>query len=69
MFPAVVKIKESFPDKMVVLFFPPYRVSIDLKNVCHANRKFYEGILKKSQFDLKIKSGNEFIIEHPSEWA
>ena len=68
--PALEAIKKYFPDKKVLLFFPPKRSSISLKNACHV----YCGVLNKttiskSQLPATVLSKSGYPLKRPAHWT
>ena len=68
--PAVDAIKTYFPEKRVLLFFPPKRSPLSLKKACHV----YGGVLNKttiskSQLPDTVFSKSGYPLKRPSHWA
>ncbi len=68
--PALDAIKAHFPKKRVLLFFPPKRSSLSLKNACHV----YCGALNKttisrSQLPEIVKSTSGYPLKRPDHWT
>jgi len=68
--PALDAIKAHFPKKRVLLFFPPKRSSLSLKNACHV----YCGALNKttisrSQLPEIVKSTSGYSLKRPDHWT
>lgn len=68
--PVIETIKNHFPSKRILLFFPPKRFSTLLKSTCHA----YCGTLNKttiskSQFPETVLSNTGFHLKRPSHWT
>ena len=68
--PALDAIKANFPQKKVLLFFPPKRSSLSLKNACHV----YCGVLNKttisrSQLPDIVKSRSGYPLKRPDHWT
>jgi len=66
--PPIVKTKELFPEKKVVVAFPPKRYSIELKNV--ADSSFHIGRKKVADSLLpdQITKEGGYVIIRPAEW-
>lgn len=67
--PALNAIKAHFPKKRALLFFPPRRSSLSLKNACHV----YCGVLNKttiskSQLPDIVKSKSGYLLKRPDHW-
>lgn len=68
--PPIEAIKKYFPEKRVLLFFPPNRHSASLKDICHS----YCGVLRKttflrSQLPDTVLSKTGFQLERPDYWT
>jgi len=68
--PAIDTIKTHFPKKRVLLFFPPKRSSLSLKNACHVCC----GVLNKttisrSQLPDVVKSKSGYPLKRPIHWT
>jgi len=66
--PTLKKIKDRFPEKNIVLMFPPNRNSEELKTVGYPYLRVGKGILTRSQFPDEIQTISGFIIRKPIEW-
>lgn len=64
----IVKTRELFPDKIIVVAFPPKRYSIELDNA--ANSAFHIGRKKiaDSLLPEQIIKADSFVIKRPAEW-
>jgi len=67
--PPVRAIRSLFPEKRVVVGFPPARRSIELASV--ASNQFVVGraSLAKSQFPVEITTPSGVILKKPETWA
>jgi len=67
--PPVSAIRSLFPEKRVVVGFPPARRSTELANV--ASNKFVVGRvnLAKSQFPVEIRTSSGVVLKKPETWA
>jgi uncharacterized LabA/DUF88 family protein len=68
--PAVDAIRTYFPEKKVLLFFPPKRSSLSLKKACHV----YCGVLNrttisKSQLPDTVLSKSGYPLKRPDHWT
>ena len=68
--PCMEAIKKYFPSKKVLLFFPPKRSSMALRNACH----IYCGVLNKttiskSQLPETIISKTGYPLTRPEHWT
>lgn len=66
--PVIEKIRLYFPEKLIIVYFPPNRVSKRLRDICHAERKFYENTFKNSQFSNQLTNKYGYLIERPMKW-
>ncbi len=66
--PPIVKAKVLFPEKIIVVAFPPKRYSVELKNV--ADSSFHIGRKKVADSLLpeKVIKADGFVITKPTEW-
>ena len=58
-----------FPDKRVVVFFPPGRSSKRLMQVAHAFVKIRRNKLAQSQFPTQVTTPDGIIIQRPTTWT
>jgi len=68
--PAVEAVRKYFPDKKVLLFFPPKRSSLSLRKACHV----YCGVLNKttiskSQLPETVLSNSGYPLKRPKYWT
>ena len=66
--PPVKALKGLFPNKRIVLAFPPNRYSLDLANSADKSFVIGRGTLAKSLFSQHVKKQDGFILECPSSW-
>jgi len=66
--PAIRALKRLFPQKLVVVFFPPSRFSAQLKNAVDIQFTIGRRTLAKSQFPDKVAKTDGHILERPREW-
>jgi hypothetical protein len=64
----ITKILQLFPEKKVVIAFPPDRVSFELKNVASAYFHIGRSKLMKSQFPGSILLNNGRKLFKPQSW-
>jgi uncharacterized LabA/DUF88 family protein len=65
----ILKIKELFPSKKIVVAFPPKRLSNTLINVADANFRIGRKKIADSLFPSIVKKPNGYILECPKEWS
>ena len=66
--PAVERIRSDFPNKRVVVAFPPMRANADLRRAANAYIHVTEVELKKSLLPLEIPTLGGYILKCPKEW-
>lgn len=67
--PAILKVKELFPRKRVIVAFPPGRYSQRLAQVADGYLVIGRAKLSASQLPDRIEKADGFILERPSEWS
>ena len=66
--PAIRAIRQRYPQKRVVVAFPPERVSKQLCKVATAYLTISRKKLEDSQFPDRIAKADGFVLKRPSEW-
>jgi uncharacterized LabA/DUF88 family protein len=61
-------IRALFPQKRIVVAFPPARSSWDLQQVAHAFFPIGQSKIRKSLFPDSIKKPDGYILKRPREW-
>jgi hypothetical protein len=56
------KIRTLFPEKRIVVCFPPGRYSVDLKNAAGISIPIGRAIFAKSQFPVKVPKADGFVL-------
>ncbi len=64
----VLAIKNLFPDKRVIVAFPPQRHSAQLKRLAHSSLQIGRANLTKSVFPNRVPKADGFILRKPPEW-
>jgi uncharacterized LabA/DUF88 family protein len=64
----VLAIKNLFPDKRVVVAFPPQRHSAQLQRLAHGYLQIGRASIAKSVFPDKVQKADGFVLERPMEW-
>lgn len=64
----IVTIKNLFPEKRVIVAFPPMRHSAQLQRLAHGYLQIGRANLAKSVFPDSIQKADGFILHKPSEW-
>ena len=66
--PPVAAVRDSFPNKRVVVAFPPNRFSSELKMTAHAFMHIYESKFRTSRLFQVVKTSSGVEISRPSKW-
>jgi hypothetical protein len=66
--PAILKVKELFPRKRVIVAFPPGRFSQRLSQVADGYLVIGRAKLAASQLPDRIEKPDGFVLERPDEW-
>jgi len=64
----IQRVRLLFPDKRVVVVFPPARHSNALKNIAHACLHLDRTTLVKSVFPDQVVKPDGFVLHRPAEW-
>jgi uncharacterized LabA/DUF88 family protein len=64
----VTKIRQLFPDKRVVVAFPPQRQSFDLSQTAHAYFQIGRSSIAKSLFPPTVTKSDGYILHCPRSW-
>ncbi|MGI4814753.1 MAG: NYN domain-containing protein [Janthinobacterium lividum] len=67
--PPVSAVKTSFPNKRVIIAFPPRRFSAELAMAGHVSMPIYEAKFRKSRLPSAITLTNGVTINCPPKWA
>lgn len=67
--PAIRRIRELFPQKQVIVAFPPGRRSTELEKLAHASFVIGKGRLKSAQFPEEITTSSGFVLKKPATWV
>ena len=66
--PAIKAIKRLFPEKQIIVFFPPGRYSTQLKKVADYQFTIGRRTLAKSQFPDQVVKPDGHILKRPEQW-
>ena len=66
--PPVLAIKNLFPEKRVVIAFPPQRHSAQLQRLAHGFIQIGRASIARSAFPAKVPKADGFILRRPTEW-
>lgn len=64
----IMAIKNLFPEKRVIVAFPPQRHSAQLQRLAHGFLQIGRANLAKSVFPEKIEKVDGFVLQRPPEW-
>jgi uncharacterized LabA/DUF88 family protein len=64
----ILAIKKLFPQKRVIVAFPPQRHSVQLQRLAHGFLQIGRANLAKSIFPEKVPKADGFVLERPLEW-
>lgn len=65
----IKKIHELFPQKRIVIAFPPETFSFELSKIADAHFTIGRKRLSDSVFDDEVKKKDGFILKRPNRWA
>jgi uncharacterized LabA/DUF88 family protein len=63
------KIRQLFPEKRIVVAFPPNRHSFELRSTAHAYLTIGRASLAKSQFPPEIVKADGYVLSRPASWS
>jgi len=64
----VVQVKKLYPNKRVVIAFPPERTSARLRQEAHDSFVIGRKVLKESQLSDEVRKPNGFVLKRPESW-
>ena len=64
----VQKVRQLFPEKRVIVVFPPARHSNALKNAANATLHLDRATLAQSVFPDQVVKPDGFVLHRPAEW-
>ena len=67
--PAIEKIKMIYPDKRVIVTFPPNRTNDDLRGIAHGYLHITEDMLKASLLPKEITKTGGYVLKCPDSWV
>jgi len=67
--PPVKSVHSNFPDKRVVVGFPPSRFNLSVKNIAKGSFMIGRKSLKDSQLSDEIIKPNGFVLRRPASWS
>ena len=67
--PVIKLIKDTFPDRTIILIPPPQRYCSDLANVADITLNMWEYYLRKSQFPSTITRPGLSTLTRPASWV
>ena len=66
--PPVLAIKNLFPEKRLVIAFPPQRHSAQLQRLAHGFIQIGRASIARSAFPDKVPKADGFVLQRPNEW-
>jgi len=66
--PPINTVHDRFPQKRVLVVFPPNRHNVSMKNVAKGHFIIGKQKLKQSQFSHSLVLANGYVMEIPTEW-
>jgi len=67
--PPIKEIKSRFPNKRVIVLFPPNRVSVDLREISHGHRKLLVSDVRRSQLPVAVQIQSGDVVCRPITWS
>ncbi len=64
----VLAIKDLFPEKRVIVAFPPQRHSAQLQRLAHGYLQIGRASMAQSLFPDKVPKPDGFVLKRPAEW-
>jgi uncharacterized LabA/DUF88 family protein len=64
----IMAVKKLFPQKRIVIAFPPKRFSYHLQKIVHFSFIIGRANLAKSQFPPQVKRADGFMLTKPATW-
>ena len=64
----VRKLRGQFPDKKLIVAFPPARQSFELKKAANAAFTIGEANLRQSQLPPQVQRADGFMLQRPAHW-
>lgn len=64
----VRKLRAQFPEKRLIVAFPPGRQSFELKKAANATFTIGEANLRQSQLPAQVQRADGFILQRPAHW-
>lgn len=66
--PLIRYIRQKFPNKLIVVAFPPKRYSDKLSSVAHAHFHIGRAMFARSVFPHEVRRADGFILRCPPQW-
>ena len=66
--PPIEAIRSRFPEKRVIVVFPPKRQSIKLESVANASFRIGRKVLQDSQFPDEYRKADGYVLKRPERW-
>lgn len=66
--PPTLAVRRMFPEKRILVAFPPSRTSVELGKAANASLVIGRAKLARSQFPDLVKKADGFVLRRPAEW-
>ena len=66
--PPIAKVRKLFPQKRVIVAFPPNRQSVELRRAAHVTLFIESSHLSKSQLPDEITKPDGYVLRRPDKW-
>jgi len=67
--PPIAAIRRLFPNKKIVVAFPPCRYSAELALNAHASMRIFESNFRKSRLPESVPTASGTVVTRPPKWA
>lgn len=64
----IQRVRERFPEKRIIVAFPPNRHSAQLKQMAHGHLTVGEDKLKSAQLSDPVLSASGYLLHRPTHW-
>lgn len=66
--PVIRRVRELFPEKVVIIGEPPMRRSSELRRTANASFRVSEETLRRSQLPDSVSKADGFVLRRPERW-
>jgi len=67
--PAVRMVRRHYPDKRIIVYYPPARKNDAVGSECHDSHQITGSHLERAVMPYEINIGNNIVISRPDEWS